>query len=70
MLYCGLCPMKPAIFPAMGRIKVYACIAARGETRAHASDQPHSMITRDQAIFTYVLWRGNGLADLPQMVKG
>ncbi|WP_171239950.1 dimethylsulfonioproprionate lyase family protein [Ruegeria sp. HKCCA5491] len=37
------------------------------QTRLHASWQSHAMITTDSPILTYVLWRGEGLDDLPQM---
>ena len=36
-------------------------------TRAHASWQSHAMSTLDQPILTIVLWRGEGLNDLPRM---
>ncbi|TMV07568.1 hypothetical protein FGK63_08850 [Ruegeria sediminis] len=38
-----------------------------GQTRAHASWQSHAMITTEQPILTFVLWRGEGMADLPKM---
>ncbi len=37
------------------------------QTRLHQSWQSHAMITTDQPILTFVLWRGAGLQDLPQM---
>lgn len=40
-----------------------------GDTRAHESWQSHAMTTTDTPILTFVLWRGPGLADLPQMDK-
>ena len=38
-----------------------------GDTRLHASLQPHAMTTSDQPILCFVLWRGEGLADDPRM---
>lgn len=38
-----------------------------GQTRAHTSWQSHAMVTNDQPILTFVLWRGAGMADLPRM---
>ncbi|MEX0351217.1 MAG: dimethylsulfonioproprionate lyase family protein [Paracoccaceae bacterium] len=38
-----------------------------GQTRAHTSWQSHAMATTDQPILTFVLWRGEGMADLPRM---
>ena len=38
-----------------------------GQTRLHGSWQSHAMMTTDQPILTLVLWRGEGLSDLPQM---
>ncbi|MEX0278375.1 MAG: dimethylsulfonioproprionate lyase family protein [Ruegeria sp.] len=37
------------------------------ETRHHQSWQSHAMITSDQPILTFVLWRGEGMNDLPRM---
>ncbi|WP_209506674.1 MULTISPECIES: dimethylsulfonioproprionate lyase family protein [unclassified Ruegeria] len=37
------------------------------QTRLHASRQSHAMVTTDQPILTYVLWRGEGMGDLPRM---
>ncbi|WP_170426914.1 dimethylsulfonioproprionate lyase family protein [Ruegeria arenilitoris] len=37
------------------------------ETRQHDSWQSHAMTTTDQPILTFVLWRGEGLGDLPRM---
>lgn len=42
-------------------------IVPAGETRAHTSWQSHAMVTNDQPILTFVLWRGAGMADLPKM---
>ncbi|MEX0316449.1 MAG: dimethylsulfonioproprionate lyase family protein [Ruegeria sp.] len=38
-----------------------------GQTRAHVSWQSHAMVTTDRPILTFVLWRGEGMADLPRM---
>ncbi len=38
-----------------------------GQTRQHASWQSHAMTTSDQPILTFVLWRGDGIGDLPRM---
>lgn len=38
-----------------------------GDTRLHPSERPHAMTTTDQPILTFVLWRGEGLADDPRM---
>lgn len=38
-----------------------------GDTRLHPSNQPHALKTTDQPILTFVLWRGEGLADDPTM---
>lgn len=38
------------------------------QTRFHASRQSHAMVTTDQPILAFVLWRGEGLNDLPRMV--
>jgi len=38
-----------------------------GQTRNHDSWQSHSMITTDQPILTFILWRGEGLRDKPRM---
>ncbi len=37
------------------------------QTRQHSSWQSHAMTTTDQPILTFVLWRGEGMGDLPQM---
>lgn len=37
------------------------------DTRLHGSNQPHAMDTLDQPVLTFVMWRGNGLADNPRM---
>ncbi|WP_136442167.1 dimethylsulfonioproprionate lyase family protein [Pacificoceanicola onchidii] len=38
-----------------------------GGTAEHACNQPHAMTTTDQPFLAYVVWRGAGLAGLPQM---
>ncbi|KIC41789.1 hypothetical protein RA28_20630 [Ruegeria sp. ANG-S4] len=38
-----------------------------GQTRQHHGRQSHAMITKDQPILSFVLWRGAGLGDLPRM---
>jgi len=38
-----------------------------GQTRLHGSWQSHAMDTYDKSILTFVLWRGEGIKDLPQM---
>ncbi len=38
-----------------------------GDIRLHLSNQPHAMITHEQPLLTYIIWRGEGLADLPRM---
>lgn len=37
------------------------------QTRQHSSWQSHAMITTDQPILTFVLWRGEGMGGLPLM---
>ncbi len=41
-------------------------IAAEG-TRQHKPYQPHAMTTEDHPILTMVLWRGEGLSELPRI---
>ncbi len=38
-----------------------------GDCQYHASDQPHAMTLKSAPILALVLWRGDGLADLPKM---
>lgn len=38
-----------------------------GDTQMHLRHQPHAMTTHDSPILTYVLWRGEGLAEPPRM---
>ncbi|AXT27380.1 hypothetical protein D1823_12780 [Ruegeria sp. AD91A] len=37
------------------------------QIRQHKSWQSHAMTTTDQPILTFVLWRGEGMGDLPRM---
>lgn len=41
-----------------------------GETRFHAGNEGHAMRTGDAPVLTYVVWRGDGLEDLPRMDVG
>ncbi len=52
---------------AMFRIEGNEALVGPDQTRVHASWQSHAMITSDQPILTFVLWRGEGMADLPKM---
>lgn len=54
-----------AVFSASGASNV---MLRPGEARAHASHQPHLMITLDHAYLAYALWRGDGMDGLPRMV--
>ncbi len=38
-----------------------------GDTIFHAANQPHALTTDASGILTFVLWRGDGLADPPKM---
>ena len=38
-----------------------------GETRFHPGETRHALTTTDQPVLTFVLWRGDGLADDPRM---
>ncbi|SLN37775.1 Cupin domain protein [Roseovarius litorisediminis] len=40
-----------------------------GDTRLHPSNQPHALTTTTDPILTFVIWRGDGLADAPRMTK-
>ncbi|KIC41878.1 hypothetical protein RA27_00185 [Ruegeria sp. ANG-R] len=42
-------------------------IITPGQTRLHESWQSHAMTTTNKPILTFVLWRGDGIGDLPQM---
>ncbi|CUJ99881.1 hypothetical protein RUE5091_02065 [Ruegeria denitrificans] len=37
------------------------------QTRHHVSWQSHAMTTSNEPILTFVLWRGEGMGDLPRM---
>ena len=39
-----------------------------GDTRFHASNQPHAMTTGASPVLTLVLWRGAGMTGVPEMV--
>lgn len=64
-LYFGLAGQ--AVFTAPGSSNV---VLRPGEARAHASNQPHFMMTLGFPFLAYVLWRGKGLEGLPSMVAG
>ncbi len=59
-----ICLGGQARFLALGRADV---TLTPGDVLYHSADQPHAMVTEDQPILTFVLWRGPGLADLPRM---
>ena len=40
-----------------------------GDTRLHPSNQPHALDTHDHPILTFVIWRGDGLANDPRMTS-
>jgi mannose-6-phosphate isomerase-like protein (cupin superfamily) len=44
-----------------------AVFVTPGQTQMHTSNQPHAMATGAGPILTYIVWRGPGLAGLPQM---
>ncbi len=52
---------------AQFRVEGNEAFVGPGQTRLHQSWQSHAMITGDQPILTFVLWRGAGLNALPQM---
>ncbi|WP_245709810.1 dimethylsulfonioproprionate lyase family protein [Ruegeria halocynthiae] len=52
---------------AQFRIRGNEKIIGPGQTRLHKSWQSHAMTTSDKPILTFVLWRGDGLGDLPRM---
>lgn len=37
------------------------------ETRIHTTNQNHAMRTETSPILTYIVWRGNGVGELPKM---
>ncbi|MGB0928770.1 MAG: dimethylsulfonioproprionate lyase family protein [Pikeienuella sp.] len=53
-----------ALFKAEG---AEDAIIRTGQTRLHASNQPHATTTSDSSILTLVLWRGEGLAGNARM---
>lgn len=44
-----------------------AAFVGPDQTRMHSSWESHAMVTTDQPILTFVLWRGAGMGDLPRM---
>ncbi|MFW8635861.1 dimethylsulfonioproprionate lyase family protein [Cribrihabitans pelagius] len=61
-LYCVL--SGQATFLAEGEAPL---VLTPGDTRLHAANQPHAMVTGDAPILCFVLWRGEGLAEDPRM---
>lgn len=49
-----------ALFEAEGEAPA---MLGPGDTRFHASNQPHAMTTTDSPVLALVLWRGAGLTD-------
>jgi mannose-6-phosphate isomerase-like protein (cupin superfamily) len=52
---------------ALFKVDGEEAFVAEGQTRSHESWQSHAMTTTDQPILTFVLWRGEGMGDLPRM---
>lgn len=52
---------------AMFRVEEDETYVGLNQTRHHCSWQSHAMTTTDEPILAFVLWRGQGLNDLPQM---
>ncbi|WP_282152561.1 dimethylsulfonioproprionate lyase family protein [Ruegeria atlantica] len=52
---------------AMFRVEEDETYVGPNQTRHHSSWQSHAMTTTDEPILAFVLWRGQGLNDLPQM---
>ncbi|WP_109312989.1 dimethylsulfonioproprionate lyase family protein [Ruegeria sp. AU67] len=52
---------------AMFRVEEDETYVGPNQTRHHRSWQSHAMTTTDEPILAFVLWRGQGLNDLPQM---
>lgn len=52
---------------AVFRVAGDECFVGPNQTRHHESWQSHAMTTTDQPILTFVLWRGEGMGDLPRM---
>lgn len=44
-----------------------AQVLRAGDSRFHASSQPHAMQTEESGVLTLVLWRGGGLTDPARM---
>ena len=52
---------------AVFRVDGNEAFVGPNETRHHESWQSHAMTTTEQPILTFVLWRGDGMGDLPRM---
>ncbi|NOD34852.1 MULTISPECIES: dimethylsulfonioproprionate lyase family protein [unclassified Ruegeria] len=52
---------------AVFKVESDAAFVGPNQTRLHSSWQSHAMVTTDQPILTFVLWRGEGMGDLPRM---
>ena len=52
---------------AVFKVEAGEAFIGAGQTRRHLSWESHAMTTTDQPILTFVLWRGEGLGDLPRM---
>ena len=52
---------------AVFRVDGNEAFVGSNETRHHESWQSHAMTTTEQPILTFVLWRGDGMGDLPRM---
>ena len=52
---------------ALFRTKEEENIVKKNETQTHCSWQSHSMITDNEPILTFVLWRGSGIYKPPKM---
>ncbi|MFW8595700.1 dimethylsulfonioproprionate lyase family protein [Cribrihabitans neustonicus] len=61
-LYCVL--SGHATFLAEGEAPL---VLTPGDTRLHGANQPHAMVTGDEPVLCFVLWRGEGLAEDPRM---
>ena len=53
-----------AEFHSQDRESIYA---KPGDTIYHKAWQPHAMTTHAEPVLTFVLWRGEGMADVPRM---
>lgn len=49
------------------KVEGNAQLVGPGQTRQHESWQSHAMTTSDHSILTFVLWRGDGMDELPRM---